>query len=117
MARDQEMIAALHSDRLAAFELQDGVPTKDQNPFIIALIVPEAGRTAVGVRNDPLDFHSRALEQGQKVFAGVSFGNVSENILTLTRHLLPLCPRCTRNLKWQISNFKSGDVKFALCHP
>src|SRR3990170_689771 len=68
VARNRHMIALAHRHRLAAGKFQHGLAAQDHYPLILRLIIPKTLRAAVRIRDNALDAHIRALEQGQALF-------------------------------------------------
>src|SRR5713226_1244329 len=60
---------------------------QDHHRLIFRLIVPEAGWTAMGLRNDALDSDGFILEQRQKLLLPRSLGRISKDIFNANSHV------------------------------
>ena len=81
VGRDVDEITWLHLDgQFVAIEAEPGCPFEDNDEFGLILIVPEAGRRGVAVRDDPLDAHVGSSEERLDQFIRQVRGEVGEKI-------------------------------------
>ncbi len=83
MARYRQTVAFFELHSLTVGEFQSRRAAQNRYPFVLLLIIPDAGRGCVTIGNDPFDLGMSAFKQRHKLFAVSGIGEIGEQIVCI----------------------------------